>query len=93
MADGFEVENSDFGGGSGHYAIVFFQRGGCSKRLASGNGRPRSRTDRSRPRSVRQTRLCLPIGCHLPDLSRNRPFEVTLHFSGKDVNQAVGLRS
>src|ERR1700722_4488029 len=27
-----------------------------------------------------------------PDKSRNRPFEVELHFSGKRVNQALGSR-
>jgi len=38
MAEVFEVEDSDFGGGSGHHGSVFFQCDGCSKRLASGTG-------------------------------------------------------
>jgi hypothetical protein len=38
MAEVFEVEDSDFGGGSGHHGVVFFQRDGCSKHLASETG-------------------------------------------------------
>src|SRR5579863_5472672 len=52
MAEVFEGEDSDFGGGSGHHGSVFFPMRWVLQTPRIWNRRPHSRTDRSRPRSV-----------------------------------------